>query len=62
MPESLCFPDQASPGTDLLPLTQPAAQGSGLMVDESGHSLTLARQTALISNPPSDFGVLKQKG
>ena len=48
MPESLRFPDQASPGAYLLPLTQATAQGSGLMVDESGHGNTLIKPTALI--------------
>ena len=48
MPKGLRFPDQASPGADLLPLTQATAQGSGLMVDESGHGNTLIKPTALI--------------
>ena len=48
MPERLRFPDQASPGAYLLPLTQATAQGSGLMVDESGHGNTLIKPTALI--------------
>jgi hypothetical protein len=62
MPESLRFPDQASPGADLLPLTQATAQGSTLMVDESGHANTLIQPTALASKHTSAFGVLKQKG
>ena len=48
MPESRRFSDQASPGAYLLPLTQATAQGSGLMVDESGHGNTLIKPTALI--------------
>ena len=48
VPESLRFPDQASPGADLLPLTQATTQGSGLTVDESGHGNTLTKPTALL--------------
>jgi hypothetical protein len=62
MPKGLRFPDQASPGADLLPLTQATAQGSTLMVDESGHANTLIQPTALASKHTSAFGVLKQKG
>lgn len=47
MPEGFRFPDQASPGADLLPLTQATAQRSALMVDESGHANTLIQPTAL---------------
>ena len=62
MPKGFRFPDQASPGADLLPLTQATAQGSTLMVDESGHANTLIQPTALASKHTSAFGVLKQKG
>ena len=62
MPKGLRFPDQASPGADLLPLTQATAQGSTLMVDESGHANTLIQPTAVASKHTSAFGVLKQKG
>ena len=47
MPKGLRFPDQTSPGADLLPLTQATAQGAGLTVDESGHGNTLIKPTAL---------------
>ena len=48
MQQSLPFPDQASPAPYQQPLTQATAQGSGLMVDESGHGNTLIKPTALI--------------
>ena len=47
MPKGFRFPDQASPGADLLPLTQATAQRSALMVNESGHANTLIPPTAL---------------
>ena len=46
MPESLRFPDQTSPGANLLPLTQATAQGTALMVNDSGHTNTLIKPTA----------------
>ncbi len=47
MPKGFRFPDQASPGADLLPVTQTTAQRSALMVNESGHANTLIPPTAL---------------
>jgi len=41
MPESLCFPNQAGPGANLLPSAKPTAKRTMLGVDGSSHAITL---------------------